>query len=580
MTIPTDQLAIATLNTTRRLLFSILHESQHIYIHSLEATGPFQKVIINTRSDSSNHLYSEGDVAFYLRTHSSSNLGLRVWNPEDLFGPFTFVSRCDHYGIVETTNIATPAPETLAIHYFRYWSSPVDKSTTQKILSELSNSIWNEYENALQHLIRPQPMVARAQHEWLIEGHPYHPMAFARDTAAIESILHITVPKPTYQTLRFPSVYFVYVDKSNLNVNGSEQVYESLMKELLDSSFDLNTLPRGTVVLPVLEAQVPIVTELFKNEIKFLADRSGSRIQLPSQSLSNLRTIHFPSLPNYNWKLPLGLTISSAMRTISPATIHNSLLVSKYASTLVKKLTLPLTIITEITSIGFKHPDEHVAKHLGCILRSCPEGNGYICLAALLDRTSPTSDEYQIRHFIPTDITPQSFLKKFLTTFAKAFLPPLLLSFSFECHAQNTLFNPQTFEFAIRDFGGMKFHSTCSIYASIKGEHLKSTQIHDVWKIFMHSGVWCCLWRVAFALGLQEWMVDKHIARDCFSAVLDDLVLDKSLISLVGAEELVNRVCELRKYLLERKMMSVKSLWGMKMGGVYRDVCYSFSYYY
>lgn len=72
-------------------------------------------------------------------------------------------------------------------------------------------------------------------------------------------------------------------------------------------------------------------------------------------------------------KLAFGVRLTSAVRTISPA---SAFLGPRFSSQVVPNLTYDrqlMIVQKELASVSSVHPDGEIAKHLGCIIRECYE---------------------------------------------------------------------------------------------------------------------------------------------------------------------------------------------------------------
>ena len=80
-------------------------------------------------------------------------------------------------------------------------------------------------------------------------------------------------------------------------------------------------------------------------------------------------------LPNTHLKLGVGIKLTSAVRTISPASAY---LGPRFSAQVVPALhydrTL-LTVVRELASVSHVGPDSDVAKHCGAIVRECYEND-------------------------------------------------------------------------------------------------------------------------------------------------------------------------------------------------------------
>jgi hypothetical protein len=78
-------------------------------------------------------------------------------------------------------------------------------------------------------------------------------------------------------------------------------------------------------------------------------------------------------LPNIHLKLGVGIKLTSAVRTISPASAY---LGPRFSAQVVLALHFDrslLTVARELASVSHVDPDSEIAKHCGAIVRECHE---------------------------------------------------------------------------------------------------------------------------------------------------------------------------------------------------------------
>jgi siderophore synthetase component len=79
------------------------------------------------------------------------------------------------------------------------------------------------------------------------------------------------------------------------------------------------------------------------------------------------------ALNDTSLKLGVGIKLTSAVRTISPASAY---LGPRFSSQVVPALTMDhaiLTVAKELASVVYLHPDGEIAKHCAAIVRECHE---------------------------------------------------------------------------------------------------------------------------------------------------------------------------------------------------------------
>ncbi|KAF9205387.1 hypothetical protein BGZ59_000506, partial [Podila verticillata] len=101
-----------------------------------------------------------------------------------------------------------------------------------------------------------------------------------------------------------PTLMLVSMPADAVVVSGE---FLTIMAKLLPTDM----VPIGRVPILVHPLQVPNVVSLFP-------EATFHPFTLSALAQSSLRTVIIPELPNYAFKLPIGIRVTSALRTISP----------------------------------------------------------------------------------------------------------------------------------------------------------------------------------------------------------------------------------------------------------------------
>ncbi|KAI9232357.1 MAG: IucC family-domain-containing protein [Podila humilis] len=305
----------------------------------------------------------------------------------------------------------------------------------------------------------PEPTLNGAAIEWeqsIIEGHGTHPMHKSRyavaPTCRVEPDTNMN--KPTLTLVSMPADAVV--------VSGE---YLTIMAKLLPTDM----VPIGRVPVLVYPLQVPNVVSMFP-------EATFHPFTLSALAQSSLRTVIIPELPNYAFKLPVGIRVISAMRTISPWTSMGSRLIPILDRIIPKSNVFKYA--AEHSSVSARNSNFDTAKHLACIIRDdfsatlCEQNEAVIVSAALTERPNGNVARFIKMCNLNTRASRVEFLSIFVDLALKAFLVPLIEhEFAFEAHQQNTLVRlpiPQPGDnslvypcgFIVRDFGGimMRLH--------------------------------------------------------------------------------------------------------------------------
>jgi siderophore synthetase component len=155
---------------------------------------------------------------------------------------------------------------------------------------------------------------------------------------------------------------------------------------------------------------------------------------MPARHLMSLRTLAPTARPDLHLKTAVDVQMTSAIRTLSPATVHNGPLASRLLAELARKTT-GLTILTEPSGASIVLDGEE-QRSMACVWREAPPPQ---------------------RHIVPL-----AALESMTDELIELMLPPLLtrlhLGVALEAHGQNTLVafeDGRPVELFYRDVGGI-----------------------------------------------------------------------------------------------------------------------------
>jgi len=368
----------------------------------------------------------------------------------------------------------------------------------------------------------------------IVEGHPTHP---------IHKTDRFLPPMPSlapgsYYDLYSPRLRLAALPLGNLHVTGD---FEALTKPILDAA-ERNAgknlkVPEEYIVVPVHELQIPHILDKFKEAIVYEEEFS-----VPARAQQSIRSIVLPDvLPTTQLKLAVGIKLTSAVRTISPASVY---LGPRFSAQVVPALHFDRTLLTvarELASVGHIDPDGEIAKHCGAIVRECYEngsetrGERHIVCTSLVERGHAGTDGVTpavVRVFgLDTEDKRMRWLDDFVRIFFAAFLPPMLRDgVAFEAHPQNTIARfslqpPHEIRgFVIRDFGGLRVHpptllaSTGVTLDVHRGHSIVAETLEDVYVRMYHTMFHNHLQQLVRVLGLhydgKGWEVIRSRLRE------------------------------------------------------------------
>ncbi|KAJ2731654.1 hypothetical protein H4R23_003027 [Coemansia sp. Cherry 401B] len=497
---------------------------------------------------------------------TAATFAVRLLDPEDI-GVGQWIC-----GANSATAPITDAGEIMVL--VGRWNAYSDAAVAT-ICSELRSSTANQA-YAYAHR-KPEPNILTSTAiEWeqsIVEGHATHPMHRARHA---EPPLEPIGPETELHSLR---IAFIAVPRSEMRVEGMlEELLEPLYRHAdADSAADssaeqyiLDHVDRSCeLVVPAHPVHVPAILKLF----------DFARVlpfTVPAAAQASIRTVcpeAFVPL-GYDLKLPLGIKVSSALRTISPWSTFVGPRITAVIPRILHGAPVggALLIAGEPASAVSANPDFDIAKYLSCVIREDPEhicrprGERVIVAAALTDYSVDGQSAVVKQWDLKTVDQRRAFLQSYADKLFDAFLPPILNhGFAFEAHPQNSLLRIDADTgaikgFIVRDFGGVKVHrktfsrSTGANIEMLPDACTDALTMYEVYDLAYHTLIQCQLHRLVRALGLHYQGNGWEIVRRSF-------------------EQRVPSVHPLRAAWYQ-ETFDLKCFITMKLDGLYRDYVY------
>ncbi|KAL0581468.1 hypothetical protein V5O48_000622 [Marasmius crinis-equi] len=461
-----------------------------------------------------------------------------------------------------------PSKGPLALWYTFAEGYGVQDSMVKEIAEEFESSVlWAEYS----FRYPPKaPLFSSSSIEWeqsIVEGHPTHPMHKTR-----MFLPPMTNVAPGSYDLYHAKLRFVSLPATSLKVTYD---FVGLTKPLLDAACEAAgeklCVPAGHIVVPVHELQVAHIQDKFKEAIIY-----PSSFSIPFLAQQSVRSVILPSVyQRLHLKLGVGIKLTSAVRTISPASAY---LGPRFSAQVVPAITMDpklLTVAKELASVVHAHPESDVARHCAAIVRetfdldSEERGERLIVCTALVESGHEGPEGHLpavIRVFgLHSEEKRVAWLEEFVSVFFKAFLPSVIYNgVAFEAHPQNCiarfdLISKKILGFIIRDFGGIRvqpetlFATTGVRLDAVEGHSIIAPDLDDVYARMYHTVFHNHLQQLIRVLGLHYnglgWeIVRKHLKEN----IPHDHSLYKAWLSP------------------ERKTFPGKCFMRMRMQGMYR----------
>ncbi len=467
-----------------------------------------------------------------------------------------------------------------------------DQNVIHGICLEMANSI----EHQAYRYAHPSPIKLNADSpliDWeqsIVEGHPIHPMHRMRYTVSP------TQPISPATDLYNINLRYTIVPKAELIISGdfsdlTKPLYASHLDRLVQDGIEFNQ--ESDLIVPVHEYQIPNVQLRFPN-IRILPEWFAT----PCKVQSSIRTLNYIGYDKYCIKLPLGVKLTSAFRTITPWTTFLGPRINPLLDAVIADKDV-LIAMREPASISSSHPDFDIAKHLSCIVRDDAQyqanlRNEHVALSVTLTESLPSATRSNGRELpfmhriwgnrLTTSQGKLDFFKEYATVYLKAFLPPVIHhGFTFEAHQQNALvrFDKNTLRitgFIIRDYGGIRYYppalqeSTRHLpngpieINTFPGHCIKAKSIDVVYRTAFHSMIQSHLHTVIKSLGL--FRADEGESREwsdgCGWKITRDIL-----------HQMIPKNHDLHKLWLQSTEVKSKALLTMQTVGNFREHAYA-----
>ncbi|MEB1808462.1 MAG: hypothetical protein LPK26_14420 [Bacillaceae bacterium] len=325
-----------------------------------------------------------------------------------------------------------------------------------------------------------------------VTGHQLHPCTKSKVGLTIEEIMQYSSEFDQVVELSFVALHkdVVYINPQfeyrQMNEFWSKE-YPELYDCFINSCLEKGVNPDEYVVLPVhpwqKEQTIPelYAIELEKGVVFFI-----DNYRMPTKPTLSVRTVAPISVDKkYHLKLPINVQMTSAVRTISPNSVHNGPELTGIIKTILereKNFNGTFHVAGEDFGIRFNSTIEndtnayHRNKNLSLLIRPNPESlvneDETVMVACGLYSPSPVSsrlvvyeivDQFHLRrpsHSLEENVT--SFFKKYIDVVLSGIIPLMTrYGIGLEGHLQNSLIvfkDNEPVKAFIRDLGGVRVY--------------------------------------------------------------------------------------------------------------------------
>lgn len=352
--------------------------------------------------------------------------------------------------------------------------------------------------------------------QWVSKGHPYHPCNKTKLGLSPQETLQYS-PEFGGETL----VHVGAIHEKNVHI-------ETMETKLPYSNWFFQIFPEIQKKWHYSKEYIPIpihpwqathkLQKYFKNLLNSNQLIISNDLGIPTRSTLSFRTvvpISYPQLPHI--KLPVAVQTTSAIRTVSPASVENGPKISKILKKILQhenNFNQNIRVMYETAALHVKNFPDEKAKHLSAIFRENP--NCYlnknelgIVVSALFEESPVKQHPIFVELMMQADVTTlnkaKAYFKHYTTIVLSAYLDLYLLyGIALEGHQQNTIAvfkQGKPIAMIARDFGGLRLHLptlvangydirfySASAIVDNKKEEVRNKLLHSTYQY--HLGEW------------------------------------------------------------------------------------------
>lgn len=403
--------------------------------------------------------------------------------------------------------------QAMALAYHHHW---------QQALKTQAHSYSSLWAWLTEHHDRQDIMMFLEQ--WGCAGHPYHPNFRMKKGFSAEDVIQYSPEFNTEVAIHWGAVHrdraFISIDQMSYQLLfASHYSFEFSSWSLQLQQHQLN--PDDYLPLPVhpwqWENKLKLLCSSLIDSKEFLLIPELQKAK-PSMSFRTVMPFN-PLAPHL--KLATGVHTTSAMRTVSPASVFNSSVVSKWLTNVLElhnHFGGCLFLARDLAGINIADSSilPHEKKHTGMIVRENPlqlanESQQLVPLAALFGRSPVSNTSLLIELIKQSKQNPKAYFSEYCHCVLAGQLYLLLkYGVALEAHQQNTLVmfqNSRPVGLVIRDLGGINicYHE---IYNQVSKPvlHAESsiacTELKDLSNKFIHGNL---------ISNLSPWINSLHL---------------------------------------------------------------------
>lgn len=309
---------------------------------------------------------------------------------------------------------------------------------------------------------------------WASQGHPFHPCNKTKLGFNREELLHYAPEFSPGVGVLFAAIHrsiaAVELEEATSSfkswfANHYPEVNQAWHESL--AAHKLNTEDYLPLPLHPWQAQ-HVIKEKFAQALAEKKLILLPKLRLVLQPTLSFRTLCGTKAQQKQIKLPVAIQSTSALRTVSPASIHNSPKISRVLRHILSNDTNfdpRFRAVYDSVGIRIAHQDSEVAKHCSALFRDNPQEvlkpGEIACVAASLFQTTPFSNKPFLAELIG-----EKGAKDYFSHLVDTLIPAYLRLFfnygiALEAHQQNTYLvfkDKQPVASIIRDLGGVRIH--------------------------------------------------------------------------------------------------------------------------